>query len=166
MHSEVIQYIQSVKDRYPEYFSGVSVIDYGSKNINGSCRSLFDNADYTGVNRDKGRDVDVVSRMHEYIHPKLVDVVVTSSAMEHDKYVWQSLDRCWELLRRGGLLVGTTTGPGFPVHNDDEGEDNHYANIIPDDLRAWMRASTDEWEVLSEVGHQNGTEIWFYAIKP
>ena len=165
MHPEVIEYMQTVKERFPDHFEDSVVIEYGSKNINGSVRTMFEGGTYVGVNRDAGPGVDVVSRMHEYEHPCEVDVVVTTSTMEHDKYLWESCDRCWEMLRSGGLFCGTTVNPGFPLHCPGEGEDNHYAGVEADDLRDFLSVRTEEFEVL-EGGSQGGTEVWFWAVKP
>ena len=41
MHAEIRHCLATVRDVFPEFFSGVSVLEIGSADINGSVRELF-----------------------------------------------------------------------------------------------------------------------------
>ena len=55
-------FFKNIKDDLPEYFDRVNVVYFGSKDYNGSLKSLFTNSEYIGVDISPGRNVDVVSR--------------------------------------------------------------------------------------------------------
>ena len=156
-----MDYLQTVKDRFPEHFQGRVVLEFGSKNINGTPRGLFTDCSYIGLNRDEGKDVDVVSRMHEYEPGFEFGTIISTSTLEHDKYVDQSMQRCWDLLAPGGLLVVTTVVPSWGAHNIKEGEDNHYEGIAIERARGWL----DSWlPVDSELLERDGN-LLLYARK-
>ena len=142
MHPAVIVYVREVKEKYPEHFAGRVVLEFGSKNINGTPREEFTDCDYIGLNRDKGKDVDVVCRMHEYEPGFEFGTIISTSTLEHDKYADLSMQRCWDLLAPGGLLIVTTVVPDWPPHNNEEGEDNHYEGITEKRAQGWLDAWT------------------------
>jgi hypothetical protein len=55
-HSAQQQFMESIRDRFPESFKDVTVLDIGSLHINGNNRGLFTNAQYVGL------DIGEVSR--------------------------------------------------------------------------------------------------------
>lgn len=59
-HTEQREFFQRVKDKHPEFFADVSVLDVGSLNINGTVRDFFTGGSYVGVDLAEGAGVDVV----------------------------------------------------------------------------------------------------------
>jgi hypothetical protein len=59
-HSQQRDFFQGVKNKKPEAFTGVEVLEVGSLNINGTVRDFFDSTRYIGADVAEGRDVDVV----------------------------------------------------------------------------------------------------------
>lgn len=94
---------------YPRYFKDPSrVIEFGSFNINGSIRKVFNCSDYTGVDWMEGPDVDLVSLAHEVsFEPMAFDAVVSASMLEHDPYWEKSLAKMIEVLKKDGLFAIT-----------------------------------------------------------
>jgi len=165
MHQTALDYLKSVKTRFPMYFSGRVVVEYGSMDINGSPRGLFEDCDYIGVDWRPGKGVDVVSRMHEFTPEWECGVVVSASTMEHDKHLYKSLDRCWEILCPRGLLLVTTVNEKWPMHSPEAGEDGYYRGVNADELKAWLLSKNPaEYEFKTESGHSD-REIFLYAIK-
>jgi hypothetical protein len=64
-HQSQHLFFQSVKEKYPSFFSDVKVLDIGSLDINGNIKYLF-NAPYyyIGVDLFEGNNVDVVCPGH------------------------------------------------------------------------------------------------------
>ena len=59
-HKEQIDFFLMLKQKFPQMFSEVDVLEIGSLDINGSIRGLFDAKTYIGVDLDNGPSVDVV----------------------------------------------------------------------------------------------------------
>jgi len=161
MNKSSRDWIAKVKEMYPWYFSGMAVVEYGSMNVNGTIRDAFEDCCYNGVDWREGPEVDTVARMHEFSPLMNPAVVVTIGTMEHDRHLWKSLDRCWEILLPDGLFVGTAAGKGFQKHHVEAGEGEYYDGVDTDRFRAWMESKGPrEWSVSEE-----NDEIFFYAIK-
>ena len=115
MHDDLMVYLKGLKKGNPGVFQG-RILEYGSYDINGSCRHLFDTDEYIGVDHRPGPGVDVVTFMHSFNDEKGFDTIVTTSTLEHDPWWKFSLERCVKLLKPGGNLIITTVGPGWPIH--------------------------------------------------
>ena len=76
-HKEQIDFFMSIKNKFPEMFNGVSVLEVGSLDINGSIRNLFDATIYIGVDLEEGPSVDVIGQGQELSYDdKFFDVFV------------------------------------------------------------------------------------------
>lgn len=138
MHKQVIRYIEKVKAELPSYFVNVDVLDCGSLDINGNNRRFFENSNYFGIDIVQGKNVDHVTRVHEFNPGKQFDVVISTEMLEHDEFWDLSINRMFELLKPGGLLLITAAGFGRPEHgttehhpNDSPMTHNYYRNIHP-----------------------------------
>lgn len=113
----------------------VSVVEIGSRNVNGEIRDLWPNATwYHGLDLHAGPGVDTVCDACEYAPPHPVDVVVCCEVLEHSQN-WQGivLNACsW--LRPGGRLIVTCAGAGRKSHSAIDGEavrpEEWYANLL------------------------------------
>jgi hypothetical protein len=64
-HEQQMNFCRRVRGMKPEFFREVLVLDVGSLDINGNNRALFTNCLYLGVDLGSGRNVDVVSPVHQ-----------------------------------------------------------------------------------------------------
>lgn len=48
-HPEQLEFVASVRQRFPGFFTGRRVLEVGSLDINGSVRGMFTDCDYVGV---------------------------------------------------------------------------------------------------------------------
>lgn len=86
-HKEQNDFFLSVKQRFPEMFSDVSVLEIGSLNINGSVRDLFNASLYIGVDLEEGPSVDVVGQGQELSYDdNFFDVAISAECFEHNPY--------------------------------------------------------------------------------
>ncbi len=143
----------------------LSVIEIGSRDINGSVRPHFPGASWTGLDLYPGLGVDVVADAIDYEPEALFDVVVCCEVLEHCYYWPHLLYAAERWLKPGGKVIVTCAGPGREAHSAiDGGEllhpDEHYANITQVELQI----------ELHEAGFQNievsGNEYWkdTYAV--
>lgn len=121
-----------------------SVIEAGSRDMNGSVRPLFPGADYVGVDIEAGPGVDVVADALRWQPDRRAGAVVCVEVLEH-LAEWAGLlanMRLW--LEPGGTLILTCAGPGRRPHSGIDGRrrlhpGEWYRNVDPDDLARVLR---------------------------
>jgi SAM-dependent methyltransferase len=94
------------------------VLDFGSKDVNGSYKELFNQieCDYIGLDMEPGKNVHFVPRdLYKWteIESSSIDVVVSGQALEHTEYFWLIFGEFARVLRKGGLLcvIAPSSGP-------------------------------------------------------
>ena len=88
-HAQQLEFVTSVKARFPESFVGKRVLEVGSLDINGSVRQFFEGCTYLGVDLGEGKGVDLVCPGHLLNLPdNTFDTVISCECFEHDKH-WQ-----------------------------------------------------------------------------
>lgn len=141
-------FFDRVKSKFPERFSGCNVLDIGSLDINGNNRHLFSNYKYIGVDVGPGKNVDVVSKGHEYDSQEPFDIVISSECFEHDMFYPQTIENCVRLTKPNGLFTFTCASTGRPEHGTsrtkpedapllrEQGEwTDYYKNLTEEDIR-------------------------------
>lgn len=176
-HKEQMDFCNTVKRKFPEYFKEKTVLDIGSLDINGSNKEFFDDCEYTGLDLAEGKNVDVISFAHEYHPEEPFDVVVSTEVFEHDYYFPQTLSHCIELTKSGGLFFFSAAGPERAEHgtkrttpNDSpftsfiEGQENYYKNITLEWVHELvdLDATFSEWDMA--YGRKDN-DIYFWGIK-
>jgi len=59
-HLQQQNFVKKVKEKYPKFFTDVSVLDIGSLDINGNVKHFFSHPyRYVGVDLCEGKNVDV-----------------------------------------------------------------------------------------------------------
>lgn len=139
MHAEALAYVNRFATADP-----VRVTEFGSRDINGTPRPLFPNADWWGIDAVDGPGVDEVADAADW-SGVAADLVVCCEVFEHCA--------AWELivqnmaanLAPGGRAVITAAGPARLPHSAVDGgplrDGEHYANVDPDTLRMVMKAA-------------------------
>mgnify|MGYP004704072111 CR=1 FL=1 len=168
MHKEVKRFCLSVKNEHPEYFKNADVLDCGSLDINGNNRYLFDNSNYMGIDIVKGKNVDLVTRVHDFKTDFQFDCVISTEMLEHDEYFADSLNAMFNCTKPGGLLLITAAGYGREEHGTFEmkPEDSpltrdYYCNISVSMLLQGLDLTKFSWYTISYVK----TDIRFAGIK-
>ena len=134
MHKEAFDFVALRRTDEP-----VSVIEIGSRNINGTVRELFPNAAYVGLDLYEGQDVDVVCNATEYQPTVLADIVVCCEVLEHAKNWRLLIDAAFRWLKPAGIFIMTCAGPGRFEHSAIDGEarllpGEHYENLSDEDV--------------------------------
>lgn len=161
-------FFQEIKDQFPEYFNNVKVVDFGSKDYNGSLKEFFTNSDYIGVDISEGKNVDFVSKCHEFITNDKFQIVVSGEMLEHDEYWNLSLKKMYDLLLPGGLLVISCAGKDRPEHGTRRTDghlygttQDYYMNLEPEHFREVLKE--DMFEDSNCFDYNQDT--YFYGIK-
>lgn len=135
----------------------LAVLDIGGRDLNGSTRILFPNANpYHVLDVLPGDNVDFVADGGAWTPVRQYDLVVTTETFEHAEN-WQGIIRtAWDALRPGGWLVFTCAGPGRPEHSGIAAvwgliDGEHYANVSAEQIRAelerqgWTEIEARQW---------------------
>lgn len=155
-HPAQQKFCEKVKELFPQYFKNVSALDVGSLDINGNNRYLFEDSTYLGLDLDEGPNVDIVSLAHEFDHKEGFDTIISTEALEHDKYWKLSLENLCRLLKPGGLLVFTCATTGRAEHGTEDHNswaspfshiqfDNYYQNLTPKDILSALNTTYFEF---------------------
>lgn len=168
MHKAVKIYCSRILAKFPSMFNNKDVLDCGSLDINGNNRYLFTNCRHTGIDIVDGKNVDVVCRLHKYITGKQFDVIISTEMLEHDSFLEKSLQRMFQLLKPGGLLLLTAAGYGREEHGttamhpgDSPLTHDYYKNLDPADFYKNLPLEQFSWYEIS----YKGTDIRFTGIK-
>ena len=128
MHAEAYDWIKACR-------KNIKVAELGSRNVNGSVRDLFPDADYTGVDMagTKAEGVDIQADAKTWDGGrKRYDIVVTTEALEHEEQWREILATAHRILKPGGYLFVTCAGTGRESHSVDGGplkEGEYYGNV-------------------------------------
>ena len=168
MHKEVKRFCLSVKNEHPEYFKNTTVLDCGSLDINGNNRYLFDNSIYMGIDIVKGKNVDIVTRIHDFKVDCYFDCVISTEMLEHDENYVASLKTMLQLTSPGGLLLITAAGYGREEHGTLENKPqdspltgDYYRNVSVAMLLQGLDLTKFNWYTISYFE----TDIRFAGIK-
>jgi SAM-dependent methyltransferase len=175
-HPAQQNFVKSVKELFPKYFSNVRVLDAGSLDINGNNKFLFGgNYKYLGIDIGLGNNVDVVCRIHEFKDYHGFDTIISTECFEHDEYLQKSLINIVKLLRAGGLFLFTCATLDRQEHGTRRTdtysspftsllESDYYKNVMEDDIRKIINVD----DVFSEhkfIVNKEARDLYFWGIK-
>lgn len=175
-HIQQIEFCTSVKNKFPERFKNCDVVDIGSLDVNGNNRYLFENYTYTGVDIGEGKNVDVVSKGHEYKPEKKFDIVISTECFEHDMFYKETLKNCVELTKSNGLFIFTCASKGRPEHGTTRSLsgwaspfshvqfNEYYKNLEESDIREAINVEEIFKEFYFEYNPQS-YDLYFWGIK-
>lgn len=135
MHSQAHDFIAAIRSR-------LSILEIGSRDINGGIRDLFPGWHFTGIDSSPGPGVDIVADGGTWTGDGHVfDIVICAETFEHAQNWKDIIKNVYFLLKYGGKFAGTAAGIGRPPHKcSGEPMPNppteYYGNIDPSELRA------------------------------
>lgn len=174
-HPEQVVFCNSVKNKFPQKFVNADVLDIGSLDINGNNRYLFSNCTYTGVDIGQGKNVDVVSKGHEFKPGKQYDIVISTECFEHDMYWKETIQNCIDLTKTGGLFMFTCATTGRQEHGTTRTTpqdspfthtqfNDYYMNLTEYDVRQ-IPGFDNSFTEFKFSTNQNTKDLYFYGIK-
>ena len=169
-HPAQKQFFTSVKEKYPQYFKEVKVIDLGSLDVNGSLKELFSDSEYIGIDIVSGKNVDIVCKADEAPFPDAIfDVVISAEMLEHDEFWKESLLKMYNLAKPNALIAISCAGEGRPEHGTTRTgaewgtSSDYYMNITPDNIRSIYGEL--EWKEVYYKNNNESHDTYFYGIK-
>lgn len=104
----------------PMDFKGKSVLEVGSKDVNGSPRSVvaaLKPRSYFGIDIEPGPGVDAVVSIHDLLAlDASYDAIIATEVLEHVEDWRDAIHQLKATVKPGGVIVLTTRRPGFPRH--------------------------------------------------
>lgn len=167
MHPEAHAYVARFATTDP-----VSVVEFGSRNVNYTVRPLFPNADWWGIDAQAGPEVDEVADAATWRPFWTVDLLVCCEVFEHTPDWPAIVTNAYDVVRPGGRVIFTCAGPGRPVHGvniDDPLNPGHYQNVAADELRDVMIAAGFDHIETSTVPNEScggGVDTQATAVRP
>lgn len=155
MHPPVRAYVARAIETHGPFRN---VLEFGSRDVNGGVRDLFEAPFYVGVDFVEGPGVDVVTDAADFdpigdlvgrgdLPPSFAgfDAVVCTEVLEHAERADEIVAAAARSLRLGGVFIATmATDPRAPHSAIDENPIRHwefYRNVSVADLGAWLRAA-------------------------
>jgi hypothetical protein len=168
-HPAQLQFVKSVKEKFPDYFIRKNVLEIGSLNINGSIRDFFEQCVYVGVDIGPGKDVDLVARGENLAyHDESFDVVASCECFEHNPEWVRTLENMIRMSSKLVFFTCATTGRvehGTPRtnHHDAPYCGDYYRNLTEDDIRASIDLSAfKEYEFSVD---NEAHDLYFWGVK-
>ncbi len=171
-HSQQRDFFQGIKNKRPEAFTGVEVLEVGSLNINGTVRDFFDSIRYIGADVAEGRDVDVVCNGESLDYPdNSFDVAVSAECFEHNPEWVATFQNMWRMSKK--YVMVTCASEGRPEHGttrSDPGSSpltlswDYYRNLTEQDFRAEFNLD----EMFTDYGFEynsDSCDLYFYGEK-
>lgn len=135
MHVEVLQWVSYAFNKNKINDSKLDVLEFGSLDINGSVRSIFEpiSLSYVGVDMQEGPGVDIVANAKDFKIDKTFDVVVCCEVFEHTPEWREIIDNAYGHMKDGAIFIATMAGEGRRPHSAiDENairDWEYYANV-------------------------------------
>jgi hypothetical protein len=141
MHAAAYRFVERVA---PDCGQAGTALEIGSRNINGTVRTLFPDFNYLGIDVVHGEDVDVVADGATYTPPHPVNLVLCCEVLEHTPEAQAIVAHALDLLPPGGHLVVTCAAPDRAPHSAIDGGQvrpgEYYRNVTRDELETWVIA--------------------------
>ncbi|MGL4282491.1 MAG: methyltransferase domain-containing protein [Eubacterium aggregans] len=161
MHDTAMGYGRKFFEAYANRAEGLTIIDIGAQDVNGSLRSVAPpNNTYIGVDFVEGRGVDVVIT-DPYSLPfeeNSADICVCSSCFEHSEFFWLLFNEIMRILKPHGV---------FYLNVPSNGSFHRYPvdcwRLYPDSgvaLQNWGRRSGYDVTLLESFIGMQGDEMW------
>ncbi len=163
MHAEVLSWVGQFRTD-----DDLAVLDIGGRDLNGTTRALFPNANpYHVLDLRPGPNVDFVGDASSWVTMRSYDLVLITEVFEHTPQWPAILHTAWAALRPGGWLIFTCAGPGRPAHSGIEPVqgligDEWYANVAPGEIEDVLREQG--WTEIET--HLRGTDTQGKAVRP
>lgn len=168
-HQAQLDFVASLKQKFPDYFIRKQVLEVGSLNINGSIRPFFEQCLYVGVDIGEGRDVDLVARGENLAYlDESFDVVASCECFEHNPKWVATLNNMIRMC--GGLVFFSCATTGRPEHGtrrttpaDAPFCNDYYRNLTEEDVRQAVDLSV--FKDYQFISNDTVHDLYFWGIK-
>lgn len=171
-HQEQQDFLKSVKNRFPDKFRGVRVLDIGSLDINGNNRFIFQDYEYIGIDLGHGNNVDQICKGHEFKDEEGFEVVISTECFEHDEHWRETVRNAVALTKPNGMFIFSCATTGRAEHGTSRSHPSnspfttdYYMNLTEADIRSAVdiEASFSEFKFTARLTGQ--CDLYFWGIK-
>lgn len=152
MHAECFRYVSQFSTN-----EAITIVEIGSRDINGSVRPLFPAATYIGLDLHPGPSVDVVCDAMTWTPETPAELVLCLEVLEHTPHWMALLSRAYEWLRPDGRIVVTCAGHGREQHSAIDGgrlrPGEYYRNLSDTEIAEGLMAAGFGWIESRQVGN-------------
>ena len=186
-HKEQIDYVNRIKNKFPEYFNNKVVLGVGTFDVCGSEDKFFENCEYSGLDLGPGPGVDIVCPAQDYDAPdESYETIISCECFEHNPFYKETILNIVRLLKPNGMFLFTCATTGRPVHgiksleeeskikhenwitmpnvSIDNWDNEYYKNLTEEDIRECVDFEDifSEFEFEIEKDH---CDLFFWGIK-
>lgn len=153
MHQEAAEFV--AHHTHAQYRS---VLEFGSRNVNGSLRDIVAADRWVGVDVKPGIGVDIVGDAATVQVPGLFELVVCAEVFEHadDAMCVGMCVNAAAHLEPGGAFIATMAGPRRAPHSAVDGgrlrDGEFYRNVDHALLDGWLRGAGFKHWTVDELG--------------
>jgi SAM-dependent methyltransferase len=159
-HKEQKEYIDKIKQKFPQAFTNCKVLDIGSFDVNGNEKIWFENCNFIGLDIGPGKGVDVVCPANEYDAPdESFDTIISCECWEHNPYYKESILNAVRMLKSGGFFIFTCATTGRPVHGTASQD-----NIDRSRLVTSQGNPTTNWITMPNVSRENWDNEYYRNV--
>lgn len=171
-HPEQRVFFEQTRERFPQYFKDLYVLEVGSLDINGTVRDFFDTARYLGVDVAEGHGVDLVKAGQDLHFPdNWFDVAVSAECFEHNPQWLETFINMHRMASK--FVIFTCASEGRPEHGTSRTtpEDspftltwNYYQNLTEKDFRNALDFDSlfQQYEFST---NEHSHDLYFWGIK-
>lgn len=175
-HPQQMNFVSSLKNKFPNSFCDSTVLEIGSLNINGTVRVFFENCNYTGIDIGKGKDVDIVVEGQHYNAPdNSFDTVISCESFEHNPYWEETFSNMIRLCKSNGVIIFSCATTGRKEHGTTRTKPkdspltiakgwDYYKNLTEQDFRSSFQLD----DIFSTYEFSTNTEsfdLYFWGVK-
>lgn len=161
MHEQAQAFFESHLKGMPP----LRVVEFGSLNVNGSLRQIYEAESWWGLDLIAGRDVDLVADAAWWRTDKRYDLCLCAEVFEHTPEWPQIIQTAHDVLVPGGLLLASCATGERPPHSVGGGPlepFEFYRNVPADEMVDALVGWTDV-EVTVADGHFGADDLYVRA---
>lgn len=145
MHTSAYKNAERFYEKYcTNLNSDSSILDFGSYDVNGTLKPIFQNHKYIGIDMHEGPNVNLVCRNDNVpFKDNFFDIIVSSSCFEHDEFFWITFLEMSRVIKPNGFIYINAPSTG------------HYH---PHPIDNW-RFYADSWKCLEKWAFKNNFNI-------
>lgn len=129
-----IDWMKKVKEKNEANFKKATVLELGSRDVNGNSWKLFEECNMTGIDWIAGVNVTYVMRCDETKFDKdTFDTIISLNHLEHDPYWEKSLSNNFPFLKKDGLLAlrwADIKSSGHSLDSDPSGQHEYHPKAL------------------------------------
>lgn len=175
-HPQQMNFVSSIKEKFPNSFFNSSVLEVGSLNINGTVRVFFENCNYVGIDVGEGKGVDIVCEGQNYDAPdESFDTVISCESFEHNPHWKETFNNMIRLCKKEGIVIFTCATEGRPEHGTARTKPkdcpltiakgwDYYKNLVENDFSSNFCLD----DIFSQYEFSNNLDsfdLYFWGIK-